>query len=112
MHEAAAHGEILRHYPAALWIMMNLITGLSYLVIGYILHTGWPIAKRYNSLFSAFITACGMHHVLHAIPVRSPLFHDLLAMLQVVAVIVMTSISAITMMLVVKEYRARRSSLV
>lgn len=99
------HGEMLRHYATWLWITNNLVTGASYVVIGSLIARGWSVEARFGALFAAFIFACGVHHLVHALPGLWTWPHPLVMSAQVVTDVTMTTVSAVTAVLVARTYR-------
>lgn len=51
-----------------LWVNTNLLTGLSYVAISFVIRK-WAgfVRAEYVPLFSFFIGACGLHHLVMAV---------------------------------------------
>lgn len=93
------------HYAPWLWVAINLATGGAYVVIGSLIARGWPIQARFGALFAAFIVACGVHHLVHALPGLVHWPPGSFMALQVVTDITMTTVSVLTAWLVLSDWR-------
>lgn len=97
-----------------LWFLANGATGLSYLVIAIIIWRERCVRIEYWSLFTMFVAACGLHHLVHTLPwittghpgaAFSPFWID---SLQLVADLTMTSLSVIAAAVLWHEHHLRQ----
>jgi hypothetical protein len=104
MHEAL-HGDMTRHYATWMWVLNNGLTGAAYVYIGSLILRGWPVQARFGGLFATFIAACGLHHIVHAVPGVFELPHGLISSVQEIVDFGMTSVSCLTAVLAGMDYR-------
>lgn len=103
------HSTLWLEYPG-LWVASNALTGLAYLAIAFVLRR-WSgfVRAEYCWLFSAFIGACGLHHLAMTLTpgmVESHALH----LLQGVIDTVMMAVSILTAGLVAMDaWRSRQT---
>lgn len=100
------HTHALNATFSALWFWTNLLTGISYVVIARIIWGGWRVQPRFGGLFTGFILACGVHHVVHALAVLVNGHSAAIMPAQAVVDVAMTSVSVVTMILIIQDWRS------